>query len=271
MRRKRLLGIVALLSVLLVTPLAWSLGLIDVSQFPLFSTSTQMESGSSSPKVFVDPNKTVGDYLLDPGFQIDDTFQVDVNISMVTDLFSWQINVTWDPSMLTVSEITEGEFLLRTASENKTAAYQLGYVINATDDVKGYTGMAESILGDVVGISDNGTLVSIDFLIVGYGWTELTIRLTGNLATTLLNSTGQVISLPPENVLEGWFDNRITGDVNGDGTVTISDMGEVSDHWTGPPAGIYPYARYCDLNGDGKISISDMGMVSDNWGRELPP
>ena len=272
MGRKKLLGIVALLSFLLFLPLVWSFGLVDVPQFPLFSTPMQVESGSSTPTVLVDPNKTVGDYLLDPGFQIDDTFQVHVNISDVTVLFSWQINMSWDPSILNVTGITAGEFLLRTTSVNKTAAYQLGFAINATDNVEGYATMAESVLGDApgIGVSGSGRLCSIEFLIVGYGWTELTISLTGGLPTTLLNSTGEVISFPPENVLNGWFDNRLRGDTNGDGMVTIADLGAVSDHWTGPPIGGYPYARYCDLDDDGRIGIADWGIVSDNWGRALP-
>ena len=270
MGRKKLFGIVALLSSLLIVPLVFSSGLVEVPELRLFESATFSSSTSSTPTVFVDPAKNITDY---EDLPIGSTVTFNINISDVTNLFSWQINMSWNPSILNVSRIIAGDFLLQTTSGNKTAAYQLGFVINTTDNAKGYTAMAESILGDAPGISvsGGGRLCSIEFLIVGYGWTDLTIRLTGRLPTKLLNSTGNVVPLPTENVLNGWFDNRITGDANGNGIVTISDMGEISDHWTGPPPGVYPYAPYCDLNDDGRIGISDMGIVSDNWGREVPP
>jgi hypothetical protein len=65
-----------------------------------------VESASSTAMVFMDPYSIIKDYLLDPGYQIGDTFEYHVNISDVTDLYSWQVNITWDPAMLNFTGIT---------------------------------------------------------------------------------------------------------------------------------------------------------------------
>jgi len=61
---------------------------------------------------------------------------------------------------------------------------------------------------------------------------------------------------------------KIAGDVNGDGTVDIFDIGVISAHWyPGPPIGPLGYDWYVDVNDDGAIDIFDVGIVSTNWGR----
>ena len=193
-----------------------------------------------------------------------------MNISEVTDLFSWQINMSWDQSILNVSRIIAGEFLLRTASENRTAAYQLGYVINATDNAGGYTGMGESILGEVLGISGNGTLVSVEFLVTGYGSTDLTISLTGTLATTLLNSTygahGETISFTNT---DGYFRNKYPGDVDGDKYVGSADFSVLAGAY-GSSSGQPAYDREADFDLDGYVGSADFSVLAGNYGKSFP-
>jgi hypothetical protein len=111
------------------------------------------------------------------------------------------------------------------------------------------------------GIDGNATLIWIEFLIQDYGYSDLIMYDTG-MADSFANPTVHTTT-------NGWFDNRITGDSDGSGIVTIADMGEVSDRWTSPP-GVKPYERFVDWDNNGVISISDMGIVSDNWGRFVP-
>jgi len=191
-------------------------------------------------------------------------FTVHVNVSDVTDLFTWQLNMSWDSSILNVSSSTAGEFLLRTASENKTASFQIGSVINATDNLSGYSGMAESILGDVSGITGSGRLVSVEFLVVGYGCCNLTINLDGTLSTALLNSTGDSMAF---TAIGGYFRNKITGDVNGDTIVDIDDILKIKYHRSGPPPGPGGYERNVDINDDTYIDIDDILLVKANRGR----
>jgi hypothetical protein len=191
--------------------------------------------GSNSTTVFVDPALFIREYNDLP---IGSKFTVHVNVSGVANLFTWQINLTWNKAILNVSRIIPGEFLNRTDSANKTSSAPrhpfggLGYVINVTDNAKGYTLMAESILEDVLpgavpGINGTGRLVSVEFLVVGYGRCNLTINVGGTLSTMLLNSTGGRITFTKTN---GYFSNKFTSDIRGpagppDGVVDGWDYG----------------------------------------------
>lgn len=266
----------ASLSVLLIVPLVLSSGVVNLAQF-LFSSNTATSStlSSSSPTVFVTP-ATVNNVALQSG----STFTVHVNISDVTDLFAWQINVTWNSNMLNVNRIIVGEFLNRTGSANKTSSAPryfggLGFVINVTDNVKGYAVLTESILediapGDVPGITAPfGRLVSIEFLVKDYGSTDLTISLTGTLRTTLLKSTSEEITLPPANVQNGYFRNKFPGDVNGDTFVTSTDLGILLGAY-GKSSGQLGYDREADINLDGFITSTDLGILLGNYGKSFP-
>jgi hypothetical protein len=120
---------------------------------------------------------------------------------------------------LNVSRIIPGEFLAR--ADNETSSETLGGVVtNSTDNVPSYGLFAESILGDVAGISGNGTLVSIEFLVLEYGWTDLNISVSGTLPTTLLDSAGISVTF---TTVGGYFRNKIPGDIDGDRDVDPFD------------------------------------------------
>jgi len=228
--RKKLFVVVALLSAILIVSVVFSSGVIDISTFSLGGSSSAGAGESlEPPEVFVDPDKIVKDYLADPSYQIGNTFSVNINITNATGLFAWQINMSWGPcmhahacgyAMVNVSNIIAGEFLNRVTPPNYTtsapAPNGLGFVINKTDNATGYTAMGESILGGAPAISGNGTLVTVEFLIVGYGSTDLFINLTGTLPTTLLDSTGGIIT---PSQIDGYFRNKLKGDVDMNGAV----------------------------------------------------
>lgn len=268
MERKKTIGIVVVfLSVLLIVPSVFGFGFFNVSNLRLFSSSNSLSGGTTSKaNVFVTPRHVSQDYASLP---MGSKFTVNVNASSVADLYTWQVNMTWNKAILNASKISAGDFLLRTTSVNKTSSYALGgVVINSTSNAKGWCAMADSILTSVPGITGNGSLVAIQFLVVGYGTTYLNISLTGNLGTSLLNSTGGSI---PFTTANGYFDNRIRGDANGDGKVDLYDLATVSAHWyPGPPVGPLGYDIRADMNLDGKVDLYDLALVSANWGRHYP-
>ena len=75
---KRIVAVAAVATILLAVPLAFSLGLVGVPEFPVESASL-MEPASSTASLLVDPSTIVKDYLLDSGFQIGDTLQARSN------------------------------------------------------------------------------------------------------------------------------------------------------------------------------------------------
>ena len=272
MRRwNKLSVIVAFLSTILIVSVVFNSGAIDVLTSPLESPSAPAGAPeSSSQEVLVDPHTTRKDYVNDPGYQIGDTFQIHVNITDASSLFSWQINISWDPSMLNVTDVIASEFLNRTYPTANTTSHELGFVINKADNATGYTASGESILCGDTGVNGSGRLVTIEFQVVGYGYTTLNISVSGDLPTILLNSTlsSMAFDIGVYRDMNGWFDNRIMGDSDGSGLVTVADRAVVSSRWTAPPA--LPYARFADWNDDGVISVSDLAVVSANWGRFKP-
>jgi len=245
------------------------LGILLIISAPLVSSvfvnlinPTETVTTSSTATVFVDPASHIEDYYDQP---IGSTFTVHVNVSDVSDLFTWQLNMTWDSNLLNVSKLIPSEFLAR--SVNLTSSEALGgLVINATDNALGLTGMAESILGNVSGITGSGRLVSINFTVTGYGCCDLAISLDGTLSTALLNSTGDSMAF---TAIGGYFRNKLIGDVTGEGEVDISDILKIKLHRSGPPPGPDGYERNVDINDDTYIDISDILLVKANRGRSV--
>jgi len=272
--RKKLFILVALLSAILIISVVFSSGVVDVLRLSLGSSSTTGGEAAilSTPTVFVDPGTIIKDYENDPGYQIGDTFEVHVNITGAIDLFAWQVNMNWNPSILNVSDIIAGEFLNVGAAPNYTSSSAspngVGFVVNKTDNATGYTAMGESILGADTGVSGDGRLVTIEFQVVGYGCSNLTLDVGGNLPTTLLNSTiiNGALSSMEFTKTNGYFKNKINGDANGDGAVNVLDVAKVNSFWS-PPG---PYSRCVDTNDDGAVNVLDVAMVNSNWGRNVP-
>jgi len=59
---------------------------------------------------------------------------------------------------------------------------------------------------------------------------------------------------------------RLTGDIDGDGTVAPGDLAVMAEQWLGSPA--EPYA---DVDGDGKVNLVDLAIVSAEWADSANP
>jgi len=238
-------------------------GVVSVPK-SMLNSSGIVQPNSPGPTVFVDPDPIIMDYVNDPGYQVGDTFLVHINVTEMVDLFTWQLNITWNPAILNFTGVvTYGDFLYRTASPDHTSR---GTPIVGGDSVAGYGWVAETILGSYPGISGAGRLVSLQFEVMDYGCSPLTISTSGLLPTTLIDSTGASTAY---TAIDGYFKNKLFGDANGDKVVNVADMGVLSASWTGVP-GALPYNRDVDNNDDGVINVADMGVSSANWGRVAP-
>ncbi len=256
--RTKLISLAAIFAVILVTSMVFASGAINVSKLRLFSTPIYPDQ---VPNVFVDPEATIGDYVNDPGFMIGDLVQVNVNVTDATNLFSYQVNVTWTAGMLNFIRIVSyGDFLARTGSPYGTSRTQPTYI---ADNATGVASIAETILGDVAGITGSGRLFTIEFEIVDYGCAYIEVGTGGELPTKLLDSAGAEVAYTTTG---GFFKNKLNGDANGDQVVNSLDAGTLSSRWTGAP-GALPYDRAVDNNDDNIINSLDAGVTSANWGR----
>jgi len=265
--RTKLVSVVSMLAILLAASVVFGTGVIDVSKTQFVGLLYPTAGPTATTKVLVDPTKVIKDWLVEPTYRPGNSFTIRVNISSVTDLYTWQVNLTTRRNpysgalILNVTRAISDEFLAR--SPNQTSSEVLGLVVNSTDNANNCAGFSETILGNIGGITGTGRLVSIQFLIVGYGGTNITISKTGNLRTTLLDHNGVEIPFDPVN---GYFSNKLLGDVNGDRKVDWSDLFDLSKAYGSIPS----QAKWnieCDFNRDDKVDWSDLFDLSKNYGK----
>jgi len=231
-------------------------------------------------EVLLDPAVNATDYEdPDHNVTIGSTVGFCVNISDVMDLFTWHIKLSWDQDILNGSVILYDDFLSSgTVSPNGTSS---GVVdITSIFYEEGYGWAAESVLGDYAGVSGNGSLLDIQFDIIGYGHTYINISVAGSMPTQLLDSTGTNMTFLTE---EGYFRNVIPGDLQGDtggtppdGDVDRYDFGAFAGHY-GSDSGDPNYNVLADLSDDsglpmapdGDVDRYDLGVFADNYGRSL--
>ena len=247
--------------ILLAVPLVLSLDLIDVPKLS-GEYATPIQSALESTSIFVDSPPIVGNYGWDLGFNISDTFQVHINITDATDLYTWNVNMTWNPAILNFTKIVSyGNFLAQTTSPNGTSRFI--DIINASNET-GCAAVAETVLGDYAGVDGSGRLVTLEFLIVDYGISDLTISLNGTLPTKMLDSTGQTLTF---TTTDSYFSNVApTGDVNDDGVVDIVDLtmaGKAFWAWEGDPR----YDPDADFTDDGLVDMRDIIVIAKKYGK----
>jgi hypothetical protein len=106
-----------------------------------------------SARIFADTVAVVGP-ATPPG--IGTTFTVDVDATGVTDLYAFQMDLTFDPTLLSAVSVTEGPFL----PSGGTTFFLPGTIDNVGGSV---TATADSLLGPIPGVSGNGTLLQFEF------------------------------------------------------------------------------------------------------------
>ena len=195
-------------------------------------------------------NPRLGHTVSAPTLHAGDTFTLDLNAADVYDLAGWQFDITFDPRVLEVLKVKEGEFL---KTGGGTTFFQKGSIDNATGKI---TKLSSARLSEA-GVSGTGSLLSVTFTAKAGGETRLSVR---NVQLGAI--TGQIITAEPHEVhltIEGKLS---IGDVNRDGVVSILDMIQVAGY-LGEDASANPEA---DVNGDGVVSILDLIFVASHLG-----
>ena len=188
--------------------------------------------------------------LSDPVIYVGDTFTLDLSARNVIDLAGWEFDIAFDPTVLEVVEVNEGNFL---KTDGGTTFFQKGTIDNATGKI---TELSSARLSED-GVSGKGTLLSVIFTAKTAGQTQLKLE---NFQLAAI--TGVPIPAGPHEVVITVEGRLATGDVNRDGQVNILDMVLVARHFgkTVPPD------SNVDLNGDGVVNIQDLIIVASNLG-----
>lgn len=112
-------------------------------------------------------------------------FTVNVSISNVADLYGWQIELSWNSSLLNVTNVIEGPMLK--SSGNST--FFSPVVNNAAGNLSALCTRLLTFGSNVTGVSGHGTLMTVQFEVIGSGACDLNLY-----GTQLLDSNSRVIS-----------------------------------------------------------------------------
>ena len=134
---------------------------------------------------------------------VGENFTIEVKVSDVIDLYGYEFHLRWNSALLDCVEVNEGPFLKSGGSTFFT------YKINSTG---GCMVVDCTLLGDVQGVSGNGTLTTIKFYIKTTGECLLDLY-----DTILLNSAEQAIE---HSTTDGYFYavTQSEGNVGGGGS-----------------------------------------------------
>jgi len=180
-----------------------------------------------------------------------DTFTVQLGVENVVDLAGWQFDIGFDPVVLEVLEVKEGDFLKQ---EGATTFFQKGVINNRSGRITGFSS-ARLSEGGVSGVGD---LLSVSFKAKAKGRTQLTLR-----SFQLADVTGAPISAGPHEVEIVIAKHLTIGDVNRDGQVSILDMVLVAQRL----GKTVPAGSEVDMNSDGIVNILDLILVAQNMGK----
>ncbi|MDE0084971.1 MAG: leucine-rich repeat domain-containing protein, partial [Candidatus Poribacteria bacterium] len=187
---------------------------------------------------------------------VGDTFTFTLTAENITDLAGWQADISFNPEMLEVVEVTEGDFL---KSEGGNTFFHGGAIDNAQGKITGMFSAKQSESG----VSGSGILLSVTFKAKLRGETQAMLE---NFAFGA--STGETIPIVPPNIMitvdevEEVEIHHPAWDVNQDGRVSILDLILVAqDFGSGTPANLRT-----DVNRDGVINVQDLILVENHFG-----
>ena len=142
------------------------------------TTPRNANAQAEETKLYVDPTVIINQTLT-----IDSTFTVNITVANVTDLWTFQFNLRWDPSMLDYYTITNVAYFLKYG--NPEHPDQSTKVTGTTkkNQTEGTMAFGYSLFGslyvDVWPVSGTGTLATITFR----------VQRTGNTVLDLLKDT----------------------------------------------------------------------------------
>ena len=185
--------------------------------------------------------------------KVGDTFTQTIEIQDTADLASWQMDIAFNPDVLEVVDISEGDFL----EQDGTDALFLD------EQSRGKISVRQVRVGPGSGVSGSGVLVELTFRFVSFSEALLglhNVRLSDSSGERLSYS----VNLTPAVATHA---SAAAEDINQDGKVDILDLVVVA----GSIGAVQPNLR-ADVNDDGVIDVLDLVAIagSPEWGKIVP-
>jgi hypothetical protein len=99
---------------------------------------------------------------------VGDAFAVDVNIANVNDLYDFQLDLSFDPSIVQLNNVSEGAFL----PQGGSTLFVPGFIDNVGGSA---TFNIDTLLGTIPGVNGSGVLLEFDFQALAAGTSSLSL------------------------------------------------------------------------------------------------
>jgi len=161
---------------------------------------TSIASSTSGTTIYVEPPTSSA--------LIGETFNVDIAVTDVTNLYGWNILIHFDPTILDATSVARGPFLEQAGS----TSWQMWEILHpgepreVINNTAGYVIAGDALAPPLpgAGASGGGTLVSITFLVEAEGATSLSFYEELTKLTTVIGS----VTVPiPHDTVDGFFNN----------------------------------------------------------------
>jgi len=138
-----------------------------------------------STTLFIDPPES----RANPGA----TFTITINVGNVYDLFAWEVKLSWNSTLLNVTDVIEGPFL-KVQPAGTYFAFRRSENIPGVG-TEGYIVIYCTTIGEYKGVSGSGILASVTFLVEDHGTSIL------DLYDTILIDSKWVVQPGPKNFI----------------------------------------------------------------------
>jgi uncharacterized repeat protein (TIGR01451 family) len=229
-----------------MTFMALHIPLAKAQQTPVFTLSS-----SSPPEVSVIPSTTT------PSAGVPFTVSVYVSSTVELDLFAWQINMTWDPTVLDYSGFNWGESFV-----SPPEFVTVGPMISVSSDT-GQLLIGETCINRIFygQVTSPLLLFTVTFKGISGGPTSINLA---NAELFGISDDGIDWQQASNQGIPRYTEYDKWPDVNKDGAINIYDAILVANHW-GQAASSSAGAAACDFNEDGFVDTFDFAIVAADF------
>jgi len=188
-------------------------------------------------RVYVNPSNITG-------LEIGDTFQINITVSDVTDLYSWQFSLFYQNDILNATSIVQGPFLLTHPNPNASTWFYPHFFTDTYNSTHGLIFALSSLTEVEGGVSGTGTLATITFKVKGEGDCLLALRdipepiklldsaVVGNLIPHTTTDGIVHVGLHDIAIVNTKTSKTITNDTIVYVNVTIENQGQMTETFT---------------------------------------
>jgi len=163
-----------------------------MSMLTMSSTFANSACSQTETTLTVEPQN-----IVDPTLVPNATFQINITVTNVVELYGWEFKLYYLKSVLTLTSVRFGPFL-----ETGGTTFTIDKSNQNYNTTHGVVWLADSLLAAPGGVNGSGTLASVKFTVNQIGSTNLSLA-----DTKMGNKSGEAI---PHQTIDGYFSNVVS-------------------------------------------------------------